>query len=230
MFYALRVFAATSVFLIVSCGGSGDNSDPQSDSLNPARLDTVEFTLSPVDMDTLTLLERPLATGNRLTFPLIAGHLLGNTSFDSLIDAQVDSTNKVEITFDRSIFTDTNKPEMLSAAAADFGLSIQPADTLFGRLGTFAVDTTGQRVPADSGYGLYDDLSNTIFFIAYFNQASVLSGSNISSAGNFFYDIVVPDEGFYAVGLFESQDCDGTLTVTARVIDIFDEAFFAVFE
>lgn len=233
MFNALRVFAITLVFLIASCGGSSGDSDsasPNESSDNLARLDTVEFTLSYIDFDTFSILDRPLVSGNRLQFPFIAGQLAGDTSLENLIDAQVDRTNKVSITFDRSIFTDTTRPEMLSSEAAELGLTIQPADTLFGRLGQFGVDASGQEIPTDVGYALYDDLSDTLFSILYFSQAAVLSGSIESIEGNFVYDIVVPEEGFYAVGNFNSEDVDGTLLQTSRVIDIFDEAFFGIFE
>ena len=88
----------------------------------------------------------------------------------------------MKITFDESIFTETTKPEVLTIEAANNGYTIEPADTKFGRLGTYYSDSEGNLLPTN--YGLYDPELETTFLIAYFNQAATFKGTRPEEAGN----------------------------------------------
>jgi len=229
--------------LIAGCSDSTGPNDsettpPDDFTIGSAKLDRVKTTLAHINFDESTILDRPIVPGNRLIFPLIPGNLYGRVNEQALIDVQVDSTNMTELVFDENIFTELSQPQILNLdvfdpeSTIDFGLTIEPADTKFGRLGTFVWDETGQQVPTTAGFGLYDDLSDKVFYIVYFDQPATIRGSVTSPEveTRLDHDIVIPEKGFYAVGGTESRDSDGALVQTFEVIDIFGEAFFAMFE
>jgi len=222
-----------SLTILTACGGSGGggvstlevgSQGEEAQSEDALSLDTIEFTLVNVD-DEGAITDQPLATGNILTFGFIPGHLFGFTLPDILIQEQVDSGNKAEITFDRSIFTESAMPEILSVMAANDGLIIEPNNTEFGRLSTAVFDASGQRLPG--AHGLSD--GDQLFFITYFDRAAFLNGEQVDINGDLLvYNIDIPDEGFYAIKLDERQENDGSPVFEFSVLGALSEALYTI--
>lgn len=204
--------------LLVGCNGKDSVSE------SPA-IDTVDFTVSYVEFDDFRFIDRPLAAGDRLIFRFIPGYFFGTPVSDVLIDTPADGAGEVRITFDQSIFTEASMPQVLSVDAANAGWTVEPGDTKFGRFATFIWDSSDNFLP--NRYGLYDDKSNRIFFLVYFDQAAVLS-RNVQGSLSTIAEI--PDKGFYAISIVESQPTDGTALNEYEVIDIENEAYFYINE
>jgi len=139
--------------------------------------------------------------------------------------------NMADVDFSDDIFTELTRPEILSIEGLNDGLMVEPIDAQFGRLGTFVADSSGESVPTNGGYGLYDGRSGLAFVLLYFDRAAKLTGSRSSSSGAAVFDIEVPREGFYAAGLTELPSDDGLTTfMYDRVLDLQNEAFFYIRE
>ena len=99
MFNRLFVLVIPLVIFIAGCGS---DSNSESDS---SRVGVLNLTVSYVEQDTRTLVERAFADGDRVIFSFISGYFFGAVGSDILVDVPLDST--VEISLEQSIFTES---------------------------------------------------------------------------------------------------------------------------
>jgi len=226
----LRTLIVSAALLAAGCSGDNGTTNPALDDATTApSVDVVEFTLTYAEADGLTPTDRVLTPGNRLIFRFIPGHIFGSTTSDVLIDAPVNDANRVEVNFSEGIFSELTRPETISMDAFNEGLIIEPMDVQFGRIGNFVVDSTGESVPTNSGYSLYDSRTDSAFILLYFDRAAEITGSRQRPDQISVFDIDIPTAGFYAVGVTETQNSDGFTTFQYnRIVDLQNEAFFYI--
>jgi len=213
MFNRLSALVCSLAIFIAGCGGDSVPESP--------RVEAVDITVSYVESDTLNLIEREFSDGDRIIFSFIPGYFFGNVDQDILVDAIVDDI--VEITLDRSIFTESSKPEILTVEGANDGLTVTPIDAKFGRLAGFVVDASGVDLPND-GRVFYNQKTDLEFILVYFDQAAVLSGSIESTSATQIFDLEIPGEGFYALGSTMNEGSNDITVFNYRVIDLQNEA------
>lgn len=155
--------------------------------------------------------------------------MFGSAVPSNIIDIPVEGRSEVGVSFSDSVFNDEARPGILTVDAANNGYTIEPADTMFGRIGTFYVDLEGTFLP--TSYGLFDYNSEIEFIIAYFDRAAIFKGSAARSDGNSEeFDVVVPRAGFYALGGKWVENTDGTYRYLYQVVDIKGEALFYILD
>lgn len=227
-----QVLVVLTVLTVVGC--SSDSDTPDSIGLNDQNslaIETLNLTVTRGQLSegVLSIVDRPLEADIRLQFQLIPGNLFGSVQKELLIDQPVDSTNKATVVFETNIFTDSSMPENLNADAVRDGWIVDPADTRFGRLGAFAKDSFGNSIPTE-GYVLYDEASDRVFTIAYFDQAASLTASYTTDDGVIEVNAQVPGSGFYALGSFETVNTDGTPVREWISVAVPNDALFAILE
>jgi len=217
----LQIIFIISIFLIVGCG-SGDGTTSSNQELTEINLTATYF-----DYSNDMILNDAVEPGTRLTFPFISGNIFGTVSNEILLDVTIDVNNQAVITLNESIFTSMTEPEIISIEAANYGLSIEPADARFGRLGTFAITSGGQSVAAD-GYGLYDGATNSYFMIVYFDRPARLTGTYTEGSNTVNVDINVSSAGFYAVKSSEELASNMRTVNYNEVISLSDDLYFII--
>ena len=134
----------------------------------------------------------------KLIFPIIPGNLFGFVSAENLFELEYNENDEYTLELTTDVFSVETGPSVTSQDALDNGFKTIPENTMFGRLGTFAVTVDDEPI-ASNGYGFYDNKYKHTFLIAYFDQKSNISTQYTTDGFNIKIDINVPEAGYYAI-------------------------------
>jgi hypothetical protein len=206
-----------SSILLAACSSSNN------DTSASLQISEMDLTAMYFDINSNEATQETIEQRTKLVFPFISGHIFGATSDESLVEVTLDNNNQANFLLNDSIFTELTKPEVISIEAANDGLNIDPPDAKFGRIGTFALEESGEYI-RNTGFSLYDGKADVVFIVVYFDRPTVLSGV-IDEVYN--VNIEVSVEGFYAVKVTD-EGRENSPAYTLEVFSLSNEVYFAL--
>lgn len=162
-------------------------------------------------------------------FPFIPGELTGTPTSETLLLVKQNERGRMVLNFSEKIFTATTHPETAKPSDGNKGIKIEPADTKFGRLGTFwGLDFGQYTLPLNGECGFADASDRSTFVIAYFSGPCKITGIREPAAGNHFsttyYNVVIKSAGFHCL----QWDASGKDAFDVRATPLPAQALFTI--
>ncbi|MCP4343288.1 MAG: hypothetical protein GY799_31535 [Desulfobulbaceae bacterium] len=173
------------------------------------------------------LTEQPIPSDVSMVYNLAPGALVG-VPHRYLLPLKRTADMRFNILFDDAMLEKMLPPDVLIQDPSHEGLTVEPANTKFGKIVfySFQPGKTPHGPLEDYGEGLFlfDQQANTKFWILYADRASHITGTILLDDTIFSVNIHIPSAGFLPVRVSKVKETEYEI----KTVTLSDELYFVI--